>query len=63
MSSIGYVVVEYNQASGAPDLVDELRHTEDSARLAAKGLAEETAGVGRGERYLIAEVVLLDDED
>lgn len=62
MSTAGYVVVEYNQASGMPDLLD-LHLNKADARDHAAELAENTAASGRRERYRVAEVILLDDED
>lgn len=65
MSTVGYVVVEYNQASGTPDLPTgtSLYDTAQEAREEQRSQAGETAKVGRGERFRVAEVVLLADED
>lgn len=56
-----YAVVEFNQASGMPEVV-ELHLDKDEARGHAKDLAEETARIGRGERYRVADLVLHDEE-
>jgi hypothetical protein len=61
---VGFVVVEYNQASGLAALSDDI------AIYRRKGDAEEVrddfrslgASLGRGETYAIAEVVLVDEE-
>jgi hypothetical protein len=65
MSTVGYVVVEYNQASQLPDLPTgtTLYDTAEDARDDARFQAEQTAQVGRREQYRVAEVTLLDDED
>lgn len=63
--SLGYVVLEWNQASHQPRVVDEDVYASSDeavdradwyyARLAA-------SGSGRRERYTVAELVELDDE-
>ncbi|GIH69459.1 hypothetical protein [Sphaerimonospora thailandensis] len=62
--AIGYVVVEYNQASRMPDLpcAVTLHRSVDDARAEMEDLAAETARVGRRERYAIAAVILEDDD-
>lgn len=56
-----FAVVEFNQASGMPEVV-ELHLDKDEARGHAEDLAEETKRNGRYERYRIADLVLHDDE-
>lgn len=65
MSTLGYVVIEYNQASGQPDLLPygQLCWRLEEAQERMEDAREETANVGRGESYRIAEVVLVDEED
>lgn len=65
MSNLGYVVIEYNQASGQPDLLpySELCWDLQDAKERMEDAREETASVGRGETYRIAEVVLLDEDE
>lgn len=61
--SVGYLVVEFNQASGLPDvqqvgLWDSILDAEHEAET----LRSQTAAVvGRRERYAVAEVVLIGD--
>lgn len=61
MTTVGYVVIEYNQASKCPS-VWSLDCLYDSAEEAAEHMAigqDETAKVGRGESYAVAKVELL----
>lgn len=61
MTVLGYVVIEYNQASRCPDLMDGLLFdTADDAAIEAKRAQEETQRNGRGESYSIAQVVGLE---
>lgn len=55
---IGYVVVEYNQASHQAERVasDSIHWDRQTAEDVATYCREETAKVGRGERYVVAEV-------
>lgn len=61
---LGYVVVEYNQASRQPglptgsDLIDD----PDIAWAELNDLAEETRRSGRGEQYRICAVITLADD-
>ena len=63
MSSIGYVVVEFNQASGQPSIpmVAGIEDLEDAriTKLYCEGVTRKT---GRGERYAIATVTIEDDQ-
>jgi hypothetical protein len=62
MSAIGYVVIEYNQASHWPALEHEtLYDTVDEAALAAKHAEEATQRVGRRETYAVARVELIEE--
>jgi hypothetical protein len=62
---LGYVVIVYNQASRQPDLVQfaDLHWDLEGAVAERDYEREQTASVGRGETYDIAEVVLLDPEE
>lgn len=62
MRTLGYVVVEWNQASHRPDVMpysfsDDL----ECARDLVRDEQAKTAAVGRRERYTICEVVEMDD--
>lgn len=60
---LGYVVIEYNQASRIPglnpygDLYDEI----DGAREERRDLEQTARESGRRETYRIAEVTLIED--
>lgn len=56
-----YAVVEFNQASGMPEVV-ELHLHKDDARGHAEDLAEETKRAGRYERFRVADLVMHDEE-
>lgn len=60
MSKLGYVVIEYNQASKWPAVWSDLLDTEDEAREDARGARAQTAEIGRGETYAIAKVELIE---
>lgn len=62
---LGYVVIEYNQASSHPALVvgAELYGDEQEARDELDGFVADAASIGRRERYPLAQVVLLGEED
>lgn len=63
MSRLGYVVVEYNQASARPELTDgDVHNDRKDARARRDELADETARVGRGERFVVAVLVPLTEE-
>ena len=65
MSELGYVVVEFNQASGRPELsafpclIDDREEAEYRRDL----LTKENRSVGRRERYAIATLILDEDEE
>lgn len=59
---VGYLVVEFNQASGLPDVFQVgLWDTEDDAAKEAEGCRSDAAARGRRERYAVAQVVLVGD--
>lgn len=58
MNALGFVVIEYNQASRWPELHTEvLYETEREAFDAATIACEHTREVGRRETFAVAEVV------
>lgn len=58
-----YAVVEYNQASGRPSLVEgSLVDERDEAVEIAQAYARELAVTGRRERYVVAAVEIERDE-
>ena len=66
MSVVGYVVVEYNQASGRPTVVFgaqllELLDDRASAEVDAAGYRAVTVAVDRRERYVVYELVRVED--
>jgi hypothetical protein len=62
--TLGFVLVEYNQASGRPSLwSDELYDDRNEASEAADSARAHTAKVGRRERYAVATVVIDHGED
>jgi len=63
MTDLGYVVIEYNQASGQPRLVDELHRSASDAEEAMAAERAQTASVGRRERFAIASVELIGDPE
>lgn len=62
---LGYVVIEYNQASYLPGLPlgVQLHGAERDAQDELDGFVELAAKAGRRETYKLAQVALLDDED
>lgn len=58
MSAFGYVVVEFNQASGRPELCPfaYLMNDREEAQERLNVLKEENRKAGRRERYVVAEV-------
>lgn len=65
MSDLGYVVIEYNQASGQPEIAPAAPYLFDQrvdARDKAEALILETHRIGRRERYAVA-TVYIDEED
>ncbi|MCU6479018.1 hypothetical protein [Arthrobacter sp. A2-55] len=59
----GYIVVEFNQASGQPGLTEfgELHGTVEDAREEYDRLLDENRRAGRRERYAIGTVTVDDD--
>lgn len=55
-----WIVVEWNQASGQPSLAHgwDLFWSQEDAEEAAEQLRQETADVGRRERYSVHEIDL-----
>lgn len=62
---LGWVVVEWNQASHQPGLTfgADLHWSREDAVNEAAGLREQTTKTGRRERYTIAEVHEEDSDD
>ena len=60
---IGYVVIEYSQASGLPGLTiaADLYEHRDDAEHALQVEREATARTGRRERHVIAEVIEMEE--
>ncbi|EMY33558.1 hypothetical protein D477_014191 [Arthrobacter crystallopoietes BAB-32] len=61
----GYIVVEYNQASGQPGLEDfgDIHRNRDDAEDRRDWLVEQNAKSGRRERYRIGTVEVEEDDD
>lgn len=62
---LGYVVVEYNQASGQPDIDSAnpyIFQEEHEAEAAALRSEQATRLLGRRERYAVAELYLTQEE-
>lgn len=60
---IGYVVIEFNQASGQPEaLGGDVFYSRDVAEDVAEQCREEAARVGRRERYAVG-TVTIEEED
>ena len=56
---IGYVVIEFNQASGQPDLAtDDLHSTEDEAAGYVGEFTAEARHIGRREKYAVGTVYI-----
>lgn len=62
---IGYVLIEYNQASRQPGLpvAAEMYDSIEDARYALKVEERDMRPAGRGEAYIIAEVIPLEEDD
>lgn len=58
MSTLGYVVIEWNQASHKPSIAcgGDLHDQREDAKGCVDQLIEETKTIGRRERYTIATV-------
>ncbi len=60
---LGYLVVDWNQASHAPDVDTNGLYTErEDAMSAAVARQEETFRVGRGERHTVAAVIEIEED-
>ncbi len=60
MRALGYVVIEYNQASHWPELhTPYMLETESEAWSVMETAQEHTKDVGRGETFAIARVELV----
>jgi hypothetical protein len=62
---IGYVVVEINQASGRIERLesDVIHSSREAADETAGWSAEDAARRGRRERYIVCEVIPVEDGD
>ena len=59
MNPVGFVVVEWNQASGMPNVADETVYgSPEQADERAAEMRDDTALRGRRERYAVAELVV-----
>ena len=58
---LGYVVIEWNQASGLPEIATQDICSERDARWWADDASLRARGHGRKERYTVAKVVSLDE--
>lgn len=65
MSPLGYIVIEWNQASGRPSPLQfgDLYDTWEDAEQSAAAERIRTAKVGRRERHTVAEVTDTDEAD
>jgi hypothetical protein len=59
---VGYVVVEYNQASGQPLVREDVWHDRDDAVDVMEQAREENRKIGRRERYAVGTITIEDDE-
>ena len=62
---LGYVVIEYNQASHWPSVWsgDTLYDSADEAREYARDAEKDARGRGRMERYTVAQVIEIEDDE
>lgn len=59
---VGYVVIEFNQASGQPDLAtDELHTTADEAAGKAHQFTAESRELGQRETYAVGTLYIEED--
>lgn len=65
MRDLGFVIIEFNQASGQPDLspVTYIMDDRATAQAMLEREQEENRKAGRRERYAIGTIVIEDDED
>jgi hypothetical protein len=60
---LGYVVVDWNQASGQPDVdTNGLYTTREDAESDAVYRQAETDRIGRGERHTVAAVIEIEED-
>jgi hypothetical protein len=59
-TELGFVVVEFNQVGGSPQLRGEDIWDEEDARDLKEQCEDETRRYGRGERFAIAKVTVED---
>lgn len=63
MVELGYVLVEFNQASGAPRVIGgDIWNEEDAWDLKEQAEAE-TRAIGRRERHAVACLTIEEDDD
>jgi hypothetical protein len=62
MNALGYVVIEFNQASGQPRIVGDDIWNEADAQSVKEQAEAETRSIGRRERYAIATVEIVEGE-
>jgi hypothetical protein len=63
--TVGYIILEYNQASGQPDVAPACPYMfqeEHEADAAALRQEEAARAIGRRERYAVAELYLTEDD-
>lgn len=58
MRTLGYVAVEFNQASSEPRIIGDIYTDPDDAQDVADQAHTETVRVGRRERYSVARLEL-----
>ena len=63
MREIGFIVIEFNQASGQPAIpgFSDVHGSRRDAEEFADKLRSETAAIGRRERYVVVELSIEDD--
>jgi hypothetical protein len=62
MTNIGYIVVEFNQASGQPAIWGDMYEDREDVADLAQQCRDETAETGRRERYAVG-TVTIEEED
>lgn len=61
MMEIGYVVVEFNQASGQPLVREDVWADRKDAESVVEQAREETRELGRRERYAVGTITVEDE--
>jgi hypothetical protein len=61
-AELGYVVIEFNQASRQPFVREDVWHDIEDAKDIVEQAREETRKIGRRERYAIG-TVYIEEED